>query len=104
MLSNDLCFKRNVVYKIVCTKCSESYIGSTIRDLHHRVYEHFRSKESSVAKHMQTCRSAPEDMEVSVIDYEKRKGNLRIREALHIERNKPKINNKEESTIDLILF
>ena len=97
-LNNDLCFRRNIVYKIHCSKCSEFYIGSTIRDLHQRVYEHFMNKESSVSRHMRTCGSTTQEMEVSVVDHERRKGNLRIREAFHIQKHRPKINSKEESS------
>ena len=103
-MDEGLCFRRNVVYKILCNKCSSAYIGSTIRELHQRVYEHFRSKESSVNKHMQACRSTPQDMKITIIDYERRRGNLRIREAFHIQKCKPSINSKEESSVDLILF
>jgi len=103
-LSQDLCFRKNVVYKITCNKCLKTYIGSTIRELHQRVYEHFKNKDSSVHKHMIACNTSPEDMDVRIIDCERRKGNLRIREALQIQRHQPKINTKEESTIDLVLF
>ena len=103
-LNDNLCFRRHVVYKISCNKCQESYIGSTIRELHQRVYEHFRSTDSSVTRHMRICGSTPQDMTTDVIDHEKRKGNLRIREAFHIQKHKPKINSKEESTVDLVMF
>ena len=29
--NNELCFKKNVIYKISCLKCKNAYIGSTIR-------------------------------------------------------------------------
>ena len=101
-LDNNLCFRRNVVYKITCNKCHKHYIGSTIRDLHTRIHEHFNLNNSSVYKHMQMCKN--KDMTVSIIGSENRKGSLRIREALHIQEDKPEINSKEESKIDLILF
>ena len=101
-LDSGICFRKNVVYKIKCNKCQKHYIGSTVRNLHTRIHEHFNHNNSSVFKHMQTCKS--KDMIVSVIDKENRKGNLRIREAYHIQKSKPEINSKEESRIDLILF
>ena len=103
-LDGSLCFRRNVIYSIVCGKCNQQYIGSTIRDLHSRVHEHFNTASSSVHKHMQHCSSSVSDMTVTVLDKEYRPGNLRIREALYIEKLKPAINNKLESCIDLILF
>ena len=104
VLSEDLCFRKNIIYKIVCSKCSMSYIGSTIRELHKRISEHYKNKDSSVNKHMVKCGTSPKDMMVSVLDHEKRKGNLRIREAYFIQKEKPEINSKQESSIDLVLF
>ena len=104
LLDQKLCFRKNVVYEIRCSKCDGAYVGSTIRHLHDRVYEHFHNSNSSVKKHLEECPSSPSDMNVKIIDNENRKGNLRIREAFHINRLKPKLNSKEESSIDLILF
>ena len=104
VLSEELCFRKNVVYRITCGKCSKNYIGSTIRELHQRVYEHYKNRDSSVNKHMIACSASPRDMSVSVLDFERRKGNLRVREAFFIQKEKPEINSKEESSIDLILF
>ena len=103
-LNDDRCFKKNIVYKISSSKCSEVYICTTIRDLHQHLHEHFNNENSSIFKHMMTCGSTPQGMEVSIIDHERLKGYLRIREAFHIQKQKPQINSKEESTIDLILF
>ena len=50
------------------------------------------------------CNASPRDMTVSILDQEQRKGNLRIREAFFIQKEKPEMNTKEESSIDLILF
>ena len=103
-MENNLCFRRNVIYEIMCDKCSKKYIGSTIRNLHDRISEHFNRDNSSVKRHMKTCKASPVNMQVKILDYERRKGNLRIREAYFIQKEKPAINSKEESCIDLVLF
>ena len=104
ILSTDLCFRKNVVYKITCNNCSKMYIGSTIRPLHDRIHEHFNNDNSSVKKHFGLCDSSPSGMKVEVLEQEKRKGNLRIREAYYISKHKPELNSKEENCIDLIRF
>ena len=104
VLDDKLCFRKNVIYQITCNNCDQAYIGSTIRELHQRVYEHFNNSNSSVKKHILSCPSSPNNMTVKILDREKRKGNLRIREAYHINKLKPEINSKEENCIDLVLF
>ena len=103
-LGNNLCFRKNVVYKITCNKCNKSYIGSTVRDLHTRISEHFSISNSSVFQHVNSCKIKTSNMTVSIVDQESRNGNLRIREAYYIQKLKPQINSKEESCVDLILF
>ena len=88
----------------MCVTCKKSYIGSTIRRLHDRVFEHFHNENSSVRKHFYQCDSSPTKMTVSVLEHERRKGNLRIREAYFINKYKPELNSKEESCLDLIMF
>ena len=41
-----ICNKRNVMYEIRCSKCEGAYVGSTIRNLHDRVYEHFHHNKN----------------------------------------------------------
>jgi len=103
-LDINLCFRKNIVYKITCNNCDKKYVGSTIRPLHDRIHEHFNSDNSSVKKHFRQCDSSPNTMTVEVLEQEKRKGNLRIREAYYINKLKPELNSKEENCIDLILF
>lgn len=103
-LDSTLCHQKNVVYSITCNKCKKEYIGSTIRELHLRVHEHYNTTSSSVFKHINSCGSSPDNMSIKILDRERKPGNLRIREALHISRLKPEINDKLESCIDLILF
>ena len=44
-LKNNLCFKKNVVYQLNCTRCEDKYIGETKRYLHDRIKEHLKSIE-----------------------------------------------------------
>ena len=103
-LDNKLCFRKDVVYEVICNKCSNTYIGSTIRPLHDRIHEHLNNDNSSVKKHLERCGASSKTITVKILDQEKRKGSLRIREAFYINKLNPVLNNKEESSIDLILF
>ena len=49
------CFRSCVVYKIICSSCHASYIGSTIRHLHVRIREHIKDQHSSVFQHIRSC-------------------------------------------------
>ena len=104
IVEGNLCFRKNVVYKITCNNCRKIYIGSTIRPLHDRIYEHVNNDNSSVKKHFYECRSSANNITIEVLEHETRKGNLRIREAYYINKHKPELNSKEENCIDLILF
>ena len=89
-----LCNRRKVVYNTKCTKCHQSYIGSTIRALHTRASEHESDPKSSVYKHRQICKAHFEyNVLVKATDITK----LRFLEAIYIKNNKPQINSKEES-------
>ena len=103
-LDDKLCFRKNLVYRITCNNCNKSYIGSTIRPLHDRIHEHFNNENSSVKKHLRLCDTSPTNMTIDILEQEKRKGNLRIREAYYINKYRPQLNSKEENCIDLILF
>ena len=50
-----ICFRKNVVYKIICNRCQNRYIGSTIRHLHDRIKEHMTQSTSSVFSHLRAC-------------------------------------------------
>ena len=41
-----ICFRKNVVYKIICNRCRNRYIGSIIRHLHDRIKEHMTQSTS----------------------------------------------------------
>jgi hypothetical protein len=96
-----LCHRRNVVYKIRCTKCNRIYIGSTIRQLHTCVKEHLQSDQSSVKRHLAECHST--SIAVEVLAHDRDEKNLRLREAILIMDCKPEMNAKEEEKVLLSL-
>lgn len=66
------CTTMNVVYCIVCVKCSMLYIGETKRRLADRFREHLRlvrikDMSSEVAVHFNTCQHDMDDMRVTVL-------------------------------------
>ena len=93
-LNNNLCERKNCVYKMKCQRCNDFYIGSTKRKLHQRVREHLTSERSSVFRHRTVCRSA---FDVSIVGVDICERGLRLREAITIQQQRPSINSKEES-------
>ena len=92
-LNNHLCLKKNCIYKMTCQKCKDTYIGSTKRQLHQRVKEHYQSPASSVHQHRAQCQT---DFDVCIITSDPSIKRLRLKEAITIKSNSPKINSKAE--------
>ena len=98
----SLCYQRKIVYKLKCQQCNNIYIGSTIRDLHLRIKEHYTTRTSSVFQHKQTCNS---DFITSIINRDQDSANLRIKEGLMIRKLSPSINSRAESEeMSIFLF
>ena len=103
-----ICFRKNVVYKIICNRCRNRYIGSTIRHIHDRTKEHLTQNTSSVFSHLRACQ--PDNIDilnvtVEIITTENDPVILRLKEAMHIRKEKPQINTREEcSEISDLLF
>ena len=93
--NSDMCLRKNIIYKITCNTCKYIYVGSTIRHLHTRIKEHLTSKASSVYKHLRSCNNN-NHISVKILASDKDECNIRLREAIHIRKLKPKINNQEE--------
>lgn len=82
-----------VVYKINCTQCDASYIGKTERILTHRISEHQKQPTSACHQHCQSNPGHRMDYEnIEVLDSADNDFKLRIKEMLHIVRNKPELN------------
>jgi len=95
-LNNNLCLKKNCVYRMTCNKCKEDYIGSTKRPLHQRVKEHYQNITSSVYQHRSKCQSNFENFEVKIIARDFSTSRLRVKEAIWIKKESPTINSKSE--------
>jgi len=90
---DKLCNTKRCVYEMRCSKCSKIYIGSTIRQLHTRIKEHYQTPSSSVYKHRADCGA---DFEVKVIARDRVSNRLRFKEAVFIKERCPEINSKME--------
>ena len=96
-LNSDICRRRRAVYKIVCEKCNEYCIGSTIRYIHERISEHLKHNTSSVFKHLKKCGNKNNKIDVSIIDAESDPVNLRLLEAVYIKKLQPSLNSRDEA-------
>jgi len=88
-----LCNVKMCVYELQCTQCSNSYIGSTIRQLHSRVKEHLQQESSSVFRPKKQCNG---DFKISILSRDRIPNRLRFKEAVFIQQKNPQLNNKFE--------
>lgn len=93
----QICTKKGVVYELKCNGCEKRYIGSTIRELHTRIKEHFSQSTSAVKLHLGVCRTT-NGFSTRILTRDRDPKNLRIKEALLIADKKPELNRKEEQT------
>jgi hypothetical protein len=95
--------KSQVVYKFTCPGCNASYIGETNRHLSTRIKEHLSSDKSShIYKHLvesQDCKLLSNDNCFIVLDQAQTKYQLKLKEALHIQWEKPSLNKQVISYI-----
>lgn len=84
-----------VVYEICCPGCESCYVGQTARHLTTRLHEHMR-KSTPVGAHLVECGVDAKTLEAKVIDSCLNLEKLLTREALHISRRKPGLNQREE--------
>ena len=85
--------KSFLVYKFICASCSPSHIGETCRHFKTRTEEHIKKdNKSHTFKHIQstaTCFDSYNSLCFKIIDKASSKFDLKIKEALHINRRKP---------------
>jgi hypothetical protein len=103
MVNKKHCTAKNVVYKVLCNVCKKFYIGSTIRELHQRMYEHTHNKNSSLFKHMRECGKHDSSFTTSILARDRDAINIRMKEALLIQMYQPAINSKEELSECLLI-
>ena len=93
--------RSHVVYQFTCARCKASYVGQTTRHFDIRVHEHLhkKSQPSSVFKHLnenQSCHEACDESCFKIIDRDISPFRLEIKEAIHNEWIKPKINKQKQ--------
>lgn len=86
-----------VVYKISCRDCDSTYIGETSRQLGTRLKEHKKSLTtgtltSAVSEHSQNKGHEIDWDAVRIVEQEPLDFPRKVREALHIRRQKPQMN------------
>ena len=97
------CLRSGVVYKFSCAQCASEYIGSSVRMLGVRAYEHmgrsFRTgkpflsaPKSAISDHLPSCPSNIDLKDFSILDSTNSDYDLRLLESIYIHYNKPILN------------
>ena len=88
--------RSRVVYKFACAGCNACYVGETTRHFSTRVREHLVSDRAShIFKHLQNsehCRTLCSQDCFHILDHTSMSFQLKIKEAFHIHREKPSLN------------
>ena len=96
-----MALKSNVVYKLNCGGCNATYIGETTRHFTTRVTEHLeRDKESHIYKHLRTnacCMQASDASCFSILDQARTEFQLKMKEGMYIQWEKPSLNRQVRS-------
>ena len=87
--------KSDVVYKIDCRVCKDSYVGQTERHMTTRLGEHINNR-GPVKAHITNCSTTLSEDDVTIIMECQSSLNLMTYEALYIKQMKPQINTREE--------
>ena len=99
--------RSQVVYKFICAGCHACYVGETTRNFGTRVREHLLSdRNSHISKHLQGSESRKNLCSIycfSILDSAPANFQLKIKEALHIEWERPALN-KQLKHVDLTLL
>ena len=74
--------KTYTIYRLICLKCNNFYIGSKIRSLHIRIKEHLNTRTSSFDKHLIKCENNDNIFSIKIEVIVRNVGNLRIKEVL----------------------
>ena len=85
-----------VVYKFLCANCNVSYIGETTRHFSTRVREHLHSAKSSHVykqlKASEECKNSCSPQSFTILDSAATKFLMKMKEALHVNWEKPALN------------
>ena len=89
-----------VVYKISCKDCEAKYIGKTMRILRHRIKEHQTQETSACLRHSEELNHTIDYDNIEIIDKADSDLKLRVKELLHILKQKPNLNKQLNSQSD----
>ena len=85
-----------LVYKFVCARCNSCYIGETCRHFKTRIDEHVKKdKKSNIYKHLnnnEECFSSFNSDCFSILDYAPTQFQVKIKEGMYIDWEKPNLN------------
>ena len=88
--------RSRVVYKFVCAGCNACYVGETCRRFPTGVREHLVSDRAShIFRHLKDsphCRALCSTDNFHVLDHTSTSFQLKIKEAIHIQREQPSLN------------
>ena len=88
--------KSFLVYKFVCARCNSCYIGETCRHFRTRIDEHVKKdKKSNIYKHLhnnEECFSSFNTDCFSILDYAPTQFQIKIKEVMYIDWEKPNLN------------
>ena len=88
--------RSRVVYKFVCAVCNACYVGETFRHFSTRVREHLVSDRAShIFRHLKVsphCRALCSKDNFHVLDHASTSFQLKLKEAIHIQREQPSLN------------
>ena len=88
--------RSRVVYKFACAGCNACYVGATTRHFSTRVREHLVSDRAShIFKHLENsehCRALCSVDCFHILDHAPTRFQLKIKEAFHIQREQPSLN------------
>ena len=96
--SFDRELRSRVVYRLTFSGCNSTYVGQTVQHLATRADEH-RKKDSTVGQHLLECKNdvgVTAELKSDIIDKTANTQKLLKLEALHIWRERPRINTRDE--------
>ena len=93
--------KSRVVYKFSCNGCFSTYVVQTVRHLTTRIEEN-KKTDSPVGLHLQQCQLEGNSADLSweIIDRSNNQNKLLTLEAIHIRKEKPDLNTRDEQGVN----
>ena len=91
------------IYRLICLKCHNFYIGSTIRPLHIRIKEHLNIRTSSFHKHLIKCKNNDINFSNDIEAILRNVGKLRIKGASLIVKLHPQFTSRLELNTEYII-